>query len=154
MLPEELAMVDSTIEAYKAALLKVGSLKRLTIAQRQQLTQAHNMIFSMLGQLHEPKPLTAYADDKEGHARAWRNVAYALRQVDPLWHTRGNGGVCAAQTAVARLVDPDFSPMIHFVRFPSLRGMVRKHFDHTLYDTEEYTENYFHQLAHRDVYKE
>ncbi len=154
MLPEELALVDSTINAYKAALLKVGSLKRLTIAQRQQLAQAHSIIFGMLAQLHGPKPMLAHADDAGGHAKAWRDVAYTLRQVDPLWHTRGGGGTHAAQAAVARLVDPDVRPVVGGVTFPCLRTMVRMYFGETIFDSERYLDQYFNYLAHRDIYKE
>lgn len=154
MLPEELATIDSAVDAYKAALLKVGSLKRLTIAQRQQMAQAHNIIFTMLAQLHGPKPMMAYADDKEGHAQAWRQVAYTLRQVDPLWHTRGVRGVGAAQLAVARLVDPDVGPKVLNMQCPSLRDLVRRYFVESVNAPPEFSDLYFDYLANRDIYKE
>lgn len=147
MLPEELAMVDSTIDAYKAALLKVGSLKRLTIAQRQQIAQAHSIVFGLVSQLHGPKPMLAYADNKDGHAQAWRQVAYTLRQVDPLWHTRGS-----AQAAVARLVDPEVMPEFGGKNWPSLRELVMRYCMES--EDVSLTDAYFAYLANRDVYKE
>lgn len=154
MLPEELAVIDSAVDAYKAALLKVGSLKRLTIAQRQQIAQAHSIIFTMLAQLHGPQPLLANADDPKGHAQAWRQVAYTLRQVDPLWHTRGPGGVGAAQAAVARLVDPDVSPRVLNMQCPTLRYLVRRYFVESVNAPPMFADSYFNYLAHRDIYKE
>lgn len=154
MLPEELAQVDSAINAYKAALLKVGSLKRLNKTQREQLAQAHSIVFGMLAQLRGPKSMLAHADDKEGHAKAWREVAYTLRQVDPLWHTRGGGGACAAQAAVARLVDPDVSPKVLNMQCPSLRDLVRRYFVESVNAPPEFGDIYFSYLANRDIYKE
>ena len=152
MLPEELAMVDSTIDAYKAALLKVGSLKRLTIAQRQQIAQAHSIVFGLVSQLHGPKPMLAYADNKDGQAQAWRQVAYTLRQVDPLWHTRGGAGTAAAQQAVARLVDPEACPWVAGLQ-PCLRELVLRYFRETEREPVR-TREYFAYLANRDIYKE
>lgn len=152
MLPEDMALVDATVESYKAALCKVGPLKRITVAQREQLALAHRLIFDLVRVLHGPKPLMAYADDKDGHAQAWRQVAYALRQVDPLWHTRGSSGVGSAQHAVARLVDPEVCPKVQGLQ-PNLRELVLRYFRETEHEPVR-TRKYFEYLASRDIYKE
>ena len=141
MRPEELALMDSTLNAYKAALVKVGSLKRLTIAQRQQLAQAHSIVFGLLAQFHSA-PAPAVCDAQI----CWKQVVRALGKVDPLWHSRGSNPGEAAAQAVSRLVDPDYGAMNR----PTLRQMVRAYFE----GCEARTSGYFHQLANRDIYKE
>ena len=63
MSPAEQAFIDNQVDAFKAALLEIGYLKRLSNAQRTALAKAHRLVFEIPVVLHGEHPLKKYVKE-------------------------------------------------------------------------------------------